>query len=138
MSTRFDVDAAVARVASGQFGAFSLDQCHAAGADEELVARRVASDLWVPHGSDVYTLSAFPDTLDQRRWIGLLATGDGAHLSHESAAELHRLDGIRRGLVVVTTRHGRHVHVPGGILHQLDDVAPHHLTTLDGFPTTTA
>ncbi len=138
MSARFDVDAVVARTASGQSGAFSLDQAHAAGADEELVARRVASGLWVPQGSDAFTMAAHADSLDQRRWVGLLAAGDGAHLSHQSAAELHRLDGIQRGLVVVTTRHGHHVRVPGGTLHQIDDVAPHHLIGVDGFPTTTA
>lgn len=134
---RHDVDLAVAEVAARQAGAFSRDQLSAVGADDGLAARRAANGLWVPRGSDVFVLASHPDSLDQRRWVGLLAAGADANLSHESAAELNRLDGIRRGLVVVTVRHGRHVSIPGGRLHQLGDVRPHHLTRVAGFPTTT-
>lgn len=78
-----------------------------------------------------------PPSLDQRRHLALLAV-EGSRLTHESAAELARLDGIRRGLVVVSTTH-RHRYVPPDdvVVHRLDDLLPSHLATVGGFPTTT-
>jgi very-short-patch-repair endonuclease len=137
MRYRTDIDVAVALAASRQAGAFSRDQATEAGADDGLVERRTQSGQWIAVGSDVFTLPSHPPELDQRRWIGVLAAGEGARLTHESAAELHAIDGIVRGRVVVTTAHGRRLVIPGGTQHQLDDVLPHHRVVVRGFPTTT-
>jgi very-short-patch-repair endonuclease len=136
--SRSDVDLAVAKVAAERAGAFHREDVAAAGGDERIVRSRSASGLWLPKGPDVFVLASHRDSLDQRRWLGLLAAGAGSHLSHESAAELHRLDGIVRGRIVVTANHGHHVDIPSGRLRQLDDVLPHHRTEIAGFPTTTA
>jgi very-short-patch-repair endonuclease len=133
----WEIDRTIDSIGARRAGAFHRDDVRAAGGDDRLVRRRVAAGLWRPHGTDTLTLASHRDSLDQRRWIGLLAAGDGAHLSHESAAELHRIDAIVRGRVVVTTRHGNHAAIPGGRVRQLDDVLPHHRTELRGFPTTT-
>ena len=82
-------------------------------------------------------LADHPATLDQRRWVGLLAGGERAHLSFEAAGDLHRIEGAPRGLVVVTVDHPDHLKVPGVVVHQLTDVRPHHLTQVQGFPVTT-
>jgi very-short-patch-repair endonuclease len=132
------VDDAVAKLARARAGAFSRDEVHEAGGDYRLVWRRQRSGRWIDRGGGALALASFPDSLDQRRWVGLLAAGPDAHLSHQSAAELHRLDGVRRGLVVVTVAHPLHLVLPGTILHQLGDVAPHHLTEIAGYPVTTA
>jgi very-short-patch-repair endonuclease len=135
---RRDVDEAVAKLAGGRAGAFTRGEVEAAGGDYQLVWRRVRVGRWIEQAGTALTVAGFSDTLDQRRWVGLLAAGAGAHLSHETAAELHRLDGVRRGMVVVTVDHPLHLVLPGTTLHQLGDIAPHHLTEVNGYPTTTA
>ena len=67
----------------------------------------------------------------------MLAAGPDAHLSHECAAELHRTDGVRRGLVVVTVKHPLHLDIDGVQFHQLADVRAEHLTTVGPWPVTT-
>jgi very-short-patch-repair endonuclease len=88
-------------------------------------------------GCDVFALPGSADTHDRRRWAALLAAGADARLTHEASADLYRIDGIRRGLIVVTARHPRHLNIPGATLHQLDDLMPHHLAAVNGWPTTT-
>ncbi len=134
MDTRW---ARAAGTAAGQAGAIARSQIYDTGADRFCVRRWVRDRGLDDVGADVFVLPGAPDTLDRRRWIALLAAGPGSHLSHESAADLHRIAGIRRGLVVVTAAHPRHVRIPGGTLHQVDDHLPGHLTLVAGFPTTT-
>lgn len=128
---------AVTKAAEEQAGAIARSQLYAAGEYRQSVHRRCSAGAIDPLGCDVFAIAGSPDTLDRRRWFGLLAAGEGSHLSHEAGAELHRVDGILRGLVVVTAAHPHHVCIPGVTLHQLDDVAPHHLMVVDGFPVTT-
>jgi hypothetical protein len=45
---------------------------------------------------------------------------------------------VRTGLLTFTTRHGDHHRQDGVTVHQLRDLLPHHVTPLDGMPTTTA
>lgn len=134
---RRDLDLRLLSVAGGQAAAFSRDQAYALGFTWELLARRERWGTIVPLGCDVFALAGSVDSLDQRRWLALLAAGSDARLTHECAAQLYRVDGIRRGLVVVTTQHPRHVDIPGATVHQLDDLMPHHLAVVDGWPTTT-
>jgi len=134
---RHDLDLRLAAVAGPQAGIFSRDQAYAIGFTWELMARRERWGTIVALGCDVFALAGSVDTLDRRRWFGLLAAGSDARLTHESAAHLYRVDGIRRGLVVVTARHPHHVAIAGVTLHQLDDLLPHHLASVDGWPTTT-
>jgi very-short-patch-repair endonuclease len=66
-----------------------------------------------------------------------VAGGERSHLSHESAAELHRIEGLVRGRVVVTVDHPDHIRFEGATFHQLTDVNANHLTSIGGFPVTT-
>ena len=128
-------------MAGRRAGAFTRDDVTAAGGDKYLVRRRVSAGTWRQWWLDVFTLRSHPASHDQFRWIAVLAAGPDGHLSFESAAELHRLDGVAWGDwhdVVVTTRRSNRIELPGAVFHQLDDVRPHHLTVVDGFPTTTA
>jgi very-short-patch-repair endonuclease len=136
-AVRRDVDEAVAKLAATRAGAFSRREVRDAGGDRRLVQRRLASGTWVDRGAGTLAIAAFPRSLDQRRWLGLLGAGPGAHLSHQSAAEVDRLDGVKRGLVVVTVGHPLHLELPGVTLHQLGDVRPTHLTERQGYPVTT-
>src|ERR671910_1026402 len=110
---RRDVDDAIRRLAGRRAGAFHRDDVVAAGGDKYLARRRCRSGEWQQWWLDVFTLSSHPMSLDQLRWIGLLAAADGSHLSFESAAQLHQLAAIERHLVVVTTRRSHRIEIPG-------------------------
>jgi very-short-patch-repair endonuclease len=135
---RRDVDEGITKLAAPRAGSFTRDEVADLGGDRQLVARRIAGGVWVDHGNRVLSLRGHPDEPRQRRWITLLAAAPSpCHLSHEAGAELHRLTAVLRGLLVATVTDGRHVEREGATYHQLVDVAPHHLTEVDGFPTTT-
>lgn len=134
---RRDIDEAVRALAMRRCGAFSREELRALGGDRALERRRITAGAWRNPFGDVLLLAAFPTSLDQRRWIGLLLGGHDAHLSFEAATELRGVEGTRRGLIVVTVPRLLHVEHRGFTFHQLDDVAPHHLTVVDGFPVTT-
>ena len=134
---RLEVDDRIAARAAAQHGVVHRRQIYEAGGDRALLARRVQAGRLLPLGCDVYGVPGAAYTLDRRRWIALLAAGPGAHLSHEAAAELHRIAGVPRGRVVVTAAHPHHVDLPGATLHQLADVASEHLTRVGQFPVTT-
>lgn len=134
---RRDVDEAVAALAAPRAGAFLRTAARELGADGSLERRRRAAGRWTDEGGGVLTIAAHPRTLDQRRWVGVLAGGDAALLAFEGAADLHRLDGVRRGLVVVSVAHASQPRMAGVTYHQLDDVLADHRTTVAGFPVTT-
>jgi very-short-patch-repair endonuclease len=135
---RRDLDSAVAALARDRGGAFRRSDLRAIGVDGQLERRRRAAGRWIDEGAGVLTLADHPRSIEQRRWVGLLAGGDAALLAFEGAADLHRLEGVRRGLVVVTVDHPLHLRLQGITYHQLDDVLAAHRTTLSGYPVTTA
>lgn len=133
-----DVDARLAGVAGRHAGAFSMADVVESGGDRWLATRRIATGRWIGPSGGPWVLAGGADSLDRRRHLALLALGPGAVLSHQSAAELHRLDGIPRDLVVVTIPHHRAYEPPTTMtVHRIDDLAPAHLDIVDGFPTTT-
>ena len=136
---RRDLDATIAALAGARAGVFTLHEVLAAGGDRWLAQRRVRAGRWSVRPCGTFVLTGHPPSLDQRRHLALLAAGAPAVLSHESAAELHRLDGVRRGLVVVTVPHAQqHLALPDSSVHRIDDLADADRATVQGFPTTTA
>jgi very-short-patch-repair endonuclease len=134
---RRDIDSKIFDLARCQASTFSREQAYSIGATAPWVARRVRAGYVEPLGCDVFALAGSAASHDRRRWTGLLAAGPGARLTHEAAADLYRIEGLRRGLVVVTVAHPRHLVIPGVTLHQLDDLAVDHTATVAGWPTTT-
>jgi len=110
---------------------------HDAGGDDALARRRRRAGRWRSVGPGVYVLPGHPPTADQRLWAAWLAVGPQAVLSHETAAELHGIGPVLTGRLVLTNRHGLHHRLPGVFVHQLDDVADHHVAPVRGLPTTT-
>jgi very-short-patch-repair endonuclease len=140
MHSRFvrrDVDEQVVKLASERAGAFTRAEVYACGGSEPVVRRRMAVGSWIAAGGDVLVLAGWPDTVEQRRWIGLLAGGTAAHLSHEAAADVRDIRGVRRGLSVVTVAHPLHLRIENVTFHQLGDVRPEHLEVVGGWPVTT-
>jgi len=136
MTTR-GVDEAIGAIARRQFGVFSRRQALECGATRSLIQRRLAAGLWMPVADGVYRLRDLPSSWHASLFTAVLATTGPAVVSHEAAAALHELATFRPGRVVVTIRHGAGRKRSGVTVHQLDDVAPEHLTTLDALPVTT-
>ena len=124
-------------LAALQSGAFARWQLGPRGVDDDVSRHRVASGAWLRHRPGVFGLPSHPPSFDQRLWIAWLAVGPAAVVSHESAAELHDLRGVSRGLLTLTARHPTHHRVPGAFVHQINDVLPEHRTSVRGLPTTT-
>lgn len=84
-------DARVAKIAARQHGVATRRQLEEAGLGSKAITIRVRKRqlLRVHHG--VYVLGAFPLTHRQRWMAAILACGDGAVLSHHSAAALWEL-----------------------------------------------
>jgi very-short-patch-repair endonuclease len=103
-----NVDAHVAAIAARQHGVITLTQLIEAGLSPSGVRRRLQSGRLHRIHRGVYAVG-HPGLSNEGRWMAaVLACGDGAVLSHRSAAELWELLPPRKGPVHVT------VPVPGG------------------------
>src|SRR5919106_443341 len=103
-----NVDAHVAAIAARQHGVITLTQLIEAGLTPSGVRRRLQSGRLHRIHRGVYAVG-HPGLSNEGRWMAaVLACGDGAVLSHRSAAELWELLPPRQGAVHVT------VPVPGG------------------------
>ena len=86
----------------------------------------------------VYSIA--PPALLTRRgryMAAVLACGDGAVLSHRSAADLHELRATSRERIDVIVRGSYHERVKGVQTHRSTTLTPHDITTVDGIPCTT-
>ena len=83
-----NADAAVARIAARQHGVVTVRQLRAAGLTKSAIGRRVAAGRLYPIFRGVYAVG-HTGLSNEGRWMAaVLACGDGAVLSHRSAAEL--------------------------------------------------
>lgn len=97
--------------------------------------RRAAGGEWVREGPRVLRHTAAPRSDAQRVLGAVLDAGDGAVLSHESAAALWGLPGFTLcPAQVVTPRRSHPVLRPVGTVHRMRALAPRHGTVLDGIP----
>jgi hypothetical protein len=111
-------DLAVAKIAARQHGVIAVAQLHEVGLDKSAISRRLRSGRLhrVHHG--VYAVGHCAPSLHRRFMAAVLAGGEGAVLSHGSAAVLWRLlkplDGPVHVSVPTTSgrrsRRGIHLH----------------------------
>lgn len=78
-------EAALALTASQHSGLFRRSDCYAAGMSRKVLARRVASGQYVERQPDVFQAASSPYDFEARERAALLAAGDTALLSHDSA-----------------------------------------------------
>ena len=130
-------DVVASELARLQHGVFARWQLVPRGVSERAIVRRLAGGDWGVVLPGVLALPSARDTFERRVWAGWLAVGPGALVSHEAAAQVHRIPNVIRNRVVLTDAHGRHHRLPGVIVHQLNDVLPEHRTAVDGLPITT-
>lgn len=121
-------------LADRQHGTVDRRQLLALGFSRHQIARMLASGLLVPLHRGVYGVGRRKLTRSGRWMAAVLAAGEGAVLSHRSAAALFGLRvGERR--IEVTAPNGRRR--DGLVIHRAE-LPPDEVTTRDGVPATTA
>ena len=85
----------------------------------------------------VYVMAGTPGTFEQRLWIGWLATGPQAIVSHESAAQLRAIPNVVRERIALTVPHSGYHRIKDVTVHQISDLLPEHVSLVDGLPVTT-
>ncbi|HJS94452.1 MAG TPA: DUF559 domain-containing protein [Solirubrobacteraceae bacterium] len=131
------MERAIARVAARQDNVVTHDQLFAAGLGRGAIARRLEAGVMQSMHRGVYLLGAAPPTLMARARAAVMACGEGAVVSHRSAAEL-------LGLLPETDREidvtvvGRNPGFHAGVrLHRPRGLAGHDVTEMRGIPVTT-
>ncbi len=131
------VDEAVHEIAATQHGCVHSAQIAAAGGDRALIRRRVRAGRWTRLHPDVVHLPGRPVSWTTAIWAAHLQFGAESVVSHESAAELHGIEGTLRGVLsLIVPRPHRHESAKVRI-HRLTDLRPDHVVRKDGLPVTT-
>lgn len=130
------VERAIARIGGRQDNVIGRDQLLEAGLGRGQIARRVAAGRMQRLYRSVYLLGPAPPTLMGRTRAAAMACGDGAVVSHRSAAEMFGLLPETDRPVDVTVA-GRNPGVEPGIrLHRVAKMARHEVTTMNGIRVT--
>jgi hypothetical protein len=109
----YDVPGYVAELAHWQAGAVSRRQLLDAGLNTKLIAHRLKRGRWQTLHRGVYAVFSGPPSRDTLLWAAVLRAGDGAVLSHQTAAELHELIDSPSEAIYVTVPATRRVTTPG-------------------------
>lgn len=121
-------------LAGRQAGFITRRQALACGMTEEQLRHRVRSLRWRRVKPGLYLLWGFESSLRGRLVAATAVLG--AVVSHESAAEIHDLPGVKRGLAVVTVRIRTTNRFPDVIVHQSTDLTERRVIEIEGLPTT--
>jgi hypothetical protein len=112
---RRELSPALRYLAGIQSGVVSRPQALRGGMTTDMIKSRINSGRWRPLYRGVYvTFTGAPGRRAQL-WAAVLSAGPGAVLSHETAAELHRLADRVTDPIHVTVPHWRRVAVTGGV-----------------------
>jgi hypothetical protein len=131
-------DGAIAAVAATQYGVFSRAQARVVGLGDRQLRYRIERGRLERLTRHTFRIVGAAESWRQRLMAACLAAGDGAAVSHRSAAALHRYDGFPPGLVEITVGQGRRdFHMPGVIVHSSSCWANEDITHIDGIPVTT-
>lgn len=102
-------------LARDQSGIVSRPQALRAGLSPGMIRFRVSSDRWRQIHPGVYATFTGKLSREARLWAAVLSAGAGAVLSHETAAELHRLIDKPTETIHVTIPVGRRVMAVEGV-----------------------
>jgi very-short-patch-repair endonuclease len=130
-------DQAIAEIASRQDNLIASDQLLALGVGRGAIAHRLSTGRWQRLHNGVYLIGPAPPTPRARARAALLACGEGAVLSHRTAAELY-------GLLTAEDAGEIHITVParnpgqreGVKVHRVAELPAHELAIRDGLPLT--
>ncbi|MET0683982.1 MAG: DUF559 domain-containing protein [Solirubrobacteraceae bacterium] len=125
------------RLATRQEGVIGSRQLYLLGFSRNQVAHRVETGVLVPMWRGVYAVGHEALTFRARCIAALLAVGDDAALSHETAAFLRTLLPTQPPFIDVTTRQRRPRSRPGLIVHRGDIEITRHAGLLMTTPAQT-
>jgi very-short-patch-repair endonuclease len=135
-SQRTHRDAALARDAERQFGAFTREQAFGVGFTAAAIKKRLARGVWVLVDHNVYRFSATPETWEQRLMAACL--GGPAVASHRSAGRLWGFSTMPDELVEVTALRHRRRRPRNVTWHESFHLSEHDGTEIDRVPVTRA
>jgi hypothetical protein len=121
---RRDIPVKLLKQAQYQGGLVTRKQAVAAGLSPDKVAWLLKRGAWRPVCRGVYATFTGPVSREARRWAAVLYAGDGAYLSHETAAQLNRLTDDESPAIHVTIPANRRVSPPDGVLIHLSSRKP--------------
>jgi Protein of unknown function (DUF559) len=99
-----------------------------------MIAGRLRSGRWTRAHPGVYVLTGSSPSWIQDVWCALLAAGLAATVTHESALRLHGVERTAHRPITLSVPHGSHARVVGATVHQIDDLAPAHVASINGLP----
>ena len=106
-----------------QGGVVTRDQALAGGLTADAIRARLRSGRWQLLHRAVYLTYSGPVPRTAQRWAAVLRAGQGAALSHHTAAELHGLLDHRPDAVHVSVPATRRVTaIPGVVVHRSRDL----------------
>ena len=115
-------------------GTITMAEAQALGASRQWVARKVREGWLERRGGRTLALRGAGT-----QWHATLAAAChrlGGVVSHESAAQLHDMPRLRRGLLIVSVPVRRTNRYPGVDVRQKTDLTPDQVTTKGGLPLT--
>jgi very-short-patch-repair endonuclease len=119
-----------------QHGVVSRAQLLELGYSRRAIEHRVAKRRLHPVGGGVYAVGR-PSLTQHERWMAaVLACGDGAVLSHGSAAALMRIGYERRSLIEVSVPRLTDLRRPGLLIHRRKSLRPQHTGRFERIPVT--
>jgi len=127
----------LAVLAAKQGGAVARRQLIALGMTKAEIDRRVAEGQLHVLYRGVYAVGHRALGVTGRRWAAVLACGDGAVLSHASAAAAWEIRPSASGLIDVSVNRGGRTRRPGIRLHCRRFLPATDITQIDGLPITT-
>ena len=112
---------------SFQASVVSNRQARGQGVSKHVIARRLRSGAWQRLHYGTYAAFSGTPSREARLWAAVVRAGPGAVLSHETAAEIHRLTDKPSSKVHVTVpadrNPARNREIPGIVVHRSRNVA---------------
>jgi hypothetical protein len=104
------------------------------------IGRRTGSGAWVSVFPGVYRAASTPESWHQKLMAACLWAGDGAVVSHRTAARLRGLEGLsgskRYEPIELTVPLGKQLRASGVLVHQSRALERTDRTVIDGIPVT--
>ena len=113
---RSDIPGDISALAQHQAGAISRPQLIDAGLSPQLIIRRLERVRWQQLFRGVYAVFTGLPPRETWLWAAILSAGEGAVLSHQTAAELHGLLASRADAIYVTVPSTRRIATRGLII----------------------
>ncbi|HEX7277467.1 MAG TPA: type IV toxin-antitoxin system AbiEi family antitoxin domain-containing protein [Acidimicrobiales bacterium] len=131
-----ELDAAIQRLAAKRHGIITRHELMLLGLTTDQIKRRIRLGLLIRLHAGVYAVAGAPQTFERRVVAACLAAGDGAAVSHRSAARVWGLRGAATERVELTVPRARRPDLVGAAVHRSLVLAPVDLRVHQGITVT--